>query len=1013
MQRGAMAAAWRSTAVCVLLAASAGAAASEGGGSVQGAVLDPAGLPVEDAVVQLEGEGMLGGSQHLPVSSDGSFIRGGLYPGGYVLVVSAKGFRDVRVEAVTVTEGRTTRVDVVTEPSAAEAGLPLVVQLPVGAVDPDATAVATDLDAALLERIPTTRQWQTVATLAPGAQLAPSQGEAAVPMGMVVNGQGPYANQFRLNGFDLTDPLTRQAGVNVNFDALQSVRLMTAARPAWSGGATGGVLSATTRRGSNTFFADASIYYQPDLAELSRRDVLNENSRLVPQGLGLYAAGEGMGHQTGLRLNANVGGPIIKDRLWFFVSNQIGYEQSSLATRSFPGRLAPREARSWAGLATLSYRPLPGQEFQVLLVGDPSAVSNALQLPQVHPDAEAAQTRGGSLVGLSSMTRLGNWARFQQRVGVYSAFDQEMPVDGDFSSASHSNLTSGAVTGQSPRLYQDVRNRVQYGVDFTVDWSSIFESNGDVRLMDGSGRSLSWLREAYGLSQRLRARLLGLGLLMGGHQTQVGVDASFSWTRRRQDVPGGASYLDVGAPGTDGLEGAPYQRVLQNGAHTSLFSGDTVGVYIQDTWKPIRSLTITPGLRLDSARWRDDHVNMPGGGTGGDFVGQQAMDARSLVAGTVAQFNILSPRFAVAWDPLNDGKTNIHAAWSRYADTGWLAIPSRTAKRPKTTTQTWDGTAWQDVPQEDGPAAQADPGMRGWDPTRLPQGAGDVDLSRPWAPSVMGFDPLQVFTGHHVPHVDEFVAGVDRELMAGLSVSAQGTLRVSSSLLEDVETNLLWNADGTQVLGGRNGKAQAVYKVGTPDEARQVYYGLALGIRKRLSDRFEGLVNYTFGVNRGTTDVPFSNAFNNPNAPGSSFGYLAYDRRHMLRVAGTYLLPWGFSVGGSAAYLSGAPYNAWRYNSFEDAYTDLAARRGTDPRNQDTQLRIDDQVQSSVRVIWDAKDVAGVHLWFIGDVSNVLNLRSVTGVEDRLVPAGAAPGFGDPISRQAPVQVNLGLRFQY
>lgn len=956
---------WALWACCVTWAVvwdSARVAASTDG-QMLGTVVDPAGLPVDRATVQVTGAALMGGGSTVVTDRSGAFRVGALPAGPYVVLVRAESFRDVRVENVRVSTSGTVRVDVVMEPPPARGPPVLVANAPAAIVDPEKTHTGLVLDASFLANTPNARSPWLVPSLLPGVQDAPVGGEIAAPGALVANGASARSNRYVLDGFDITDPLTRTALRNINFDAVNDVDVQTGGRSAEWGDAQGAVVNVTTRRGGNAFFADASLYVRPDLWEANRPYLLAADSRSVPQGLNPLGAGDQRSHGYGGLININVGGPIIRDRLWFFVSNQLNLAQDALVSRP-GGRVAPRQLRSWWGLGKLTYRPTSWQEFELLIQGDPSVVANALQDASSNADTEVERHAGGSLIGFSSSTRLLERVRFINRVGLYSAYTQDGPQGGDLGQPATLDTATGVLSGNAARSYRDVRNRLQVAPQVAVDWA--------------------WLG--------------------GTHQTRAGVDFQFSWMRWREDLNGGVLNRTV--------LGTPTDRVVWDGPRNGWANGDQLGLWVEDQWKPIRSLTVRPGVRVDSARWRDDRMQGP---AQGPFEGPQDAARRestaleSVLDATVAQFNVVSPRLSVAWDPFNDGRTNLHASYARYADSGWLAIPVRTSSGAAERVETYNAVTGR---YEDAnvapPKATADPGMRGLDVRDLPRSAADVDVSRPWAPRLRGADPLQLLTGHHVPHTDEFILGVTRELVPSVALTANGILRVGNNQLEDVESNLIWSADGSQALGGRNGLRQTVWNVGTPDRAYGVYYGLELMLQKQLTDSLEGMVHYTLGINRGTTGGPFSPALDNPSRSGNAFGYLPQDRRHMLRVLGNYRLPLGFALGGSFSYLSGQPYSAYQSNRWLGGMGDLVARRGVDPANASAELRTPDTVLTNLRGSWDTKAISGVNLQLIVDVQNVLNLRAPTAVDER-----AGPTLGAAVLSQDPVQFSLGARFQY
>ncbi|GEM_PF-513799 len=945
-------------------------------GTISGAVVDPTGLPVEAATVEITSPSLIGKSRVVKTSPEGEFRVQDLPPGQYAVTVKSEGFRDTRQEGVGVSVGQTAQVDVVLEPPVAATQEAFVVTARPSVVDTERTALGQTINQRLTGRIYTDRDYQGVAFLAPGVQDAPRTGDSSAPGNPVIHGANPYSNQYLLDGINMTDPVTNTFSRNFNFDAIEDVEVLTGGRDSEYGGATGGVINVVTKSGGNNFTVDGSVYVQPNLAPLQRRGLLTGGSRFIPQGLGPYRQDDEVREFQEGQVNLNVGGPIIKDKLWFFVSNQLSYNQSSIPARAFPGAgLAPREFRAYYGLGKLTWQATPWQRFQVLIQGDPTSINNTVQEQTTHPDAEENQQQGGGLLLLSSDTSIGDHILLKNKVGFFSSYIQVAPQSGDFETPSRENITTGTTTGNSNSLYRDTRNRLQFSPQLVITWDK----------------------------------------LLGTHETKLGMDATLAWQRVSDNIPGGRYYLDTGRPDDPNQPGIPDRETRLVEAQNALISGDTFGFYAQDLWKPFKSLTLRPGLRFDTSRMRNDRASPNALVKTGQEEGL-AGAIQDFFDATIIHYNILSPRFGVAWDPFNDGKTNIHGGYYRYADTGYLLFPSTIGRSTRTRQYQYNPvTGKYDIP---GAEAGGESGftvkneVSGFNPTRLP-GLKDVDVSRPWAPRVQGWAPLQFLTGEHVPKTDELVMGVTRELTEGVSLTVDGVFRYYSNLYEDDESNLIWNKDGSNAVDGRNGRKDIQYSLGTPDAAYQIYYGFDVTLRKHLTDRFEGMINYAFGVNRGTTNTPFSVAFDREKQFPFLFGFLEYDRRHILRIMGYYHFPMGFVVGGTFSYLSGTPYNKLYQNAFYGDYTDMRTSRGYDPDKPGRELRMPDLIQSNMRLMWDAEELTGTKFWLITDVTNVLNLRTPTEFEQRNLPAGSPTQYGDVLNRQAPIQFTFGMRFQY
>ena len=110
--------------------------------------------------------------------------------------------------------------------------------------------------------------------------------------------------------------------------------------------------------------------------------------------------------------------------------------------------------------------------------------------------------------------------------------------------------------------------------------------------------------------------------------------------------------------------------------------------YLQDVWQPTNSLTLRPGLRLDSSSLLNN-------------TGELVYESLTL-----------SPRLGVAWDPSGNGLTNVHAYYGRFYDNGFLEISSLLSKESAGGgTYEWNSQLeeWDDEPSTSGDMMQQPP----------------------------------------------------------------------------------------------------------------------------------------------------------------------------------------------------------------------------------------------------------------------------------------------------------------
>ncbi len=854
--------------------------------------------PLAGVEVEVSGSELIGGPRRNALSEDGTvrFIQ--LPPGSYAIEVVAPRYRSTKVDQLKVRIGYTTPVEVQLESAPEEAMEEIRVVSTRQVVDLERVALGASISAETLENLPISRSYQSVTLLLPGVYDTGFDGNPNVLGGT------DYGNQYLLDGINITDPFTNTFSANFNFDAMAEVEVIAGGRDAEYGSAVGGVVNIVTRSGGNQFTADGSIYWEPDALQLKTK------------------ADKGLTNSS-LTLNLNLGGPVLRDKLWYFVSAEVPWTQSTIphpeSGNPFPGtgKHPTRDFKGVYALGKLTWAASDDHTVKLLIQADPARIQNDSQDPFTHPDAERVQTQTGFRVALSSEYFITDQLLLNSRLAYSQNSIGALPMSDDYDTPSRFNRDTGLTTDNSSSWYDDTRQRIQ----------------GHASL-------------AYTLDG-----------LLGEHQLKGGVD--FALTRHSvfDSIPGGAIYTDALDP-ADPLGGLPYQVERLVEPQDTVIWGDTEGVFVQDIWRPLDSLTIRPGVRYDSARMRN-------------WEGE-----------TQVVLNTISPRVGAVWDPFGDGKTAVRGGYYQYIDTGYLLLSDFAGGNSKLTR-----------------VYEYNPITEQYDQFVYENGGPSSVVAKPY---------LKKAWDQRRPRTHEFLFGVGREIITDLGVSADFTYRFSGNQWEDTEENVIWNEAGDQVLGFRDGQARYVYSLGALKEAFIRYYGLQLQVTKAFSYAWEMTASYTWSKLEGTEPSIISIAFDRPAMRDYEYGYLPGDVRHMVKLDSSYVLPWGIVVGGTFRLYSGEPYDRYFFNSFYADYGDRRAPRGFDVDG--SELRLPWRYSLNVRAKWDMEELIGQRLELIVEGYNLTNRRTVYQVEERDLGDGT---FGDATGKLSPLNVLLGLRFRY
>jgi len=280
--------------------------------AIVGTVTDPSGAAVAGAMVTATSQER--GLTHTAVTNESGLYRIGQLPvGTYSLKVEKSGFASISHPAFVLTLNQIARIDVGMKIGQASETVEVTGAAPV--LETDVTQVDTIINAATNDNLPlASRNYVQLTLLAPGSV---STNPASFTSGNntdfysgrpLINGNREQANNFLLDGMDNNQVSDNLLGYTPAPDAIQEFNLITSNAPAEFGNFQGGIVNTTIKSGTNQ--------YHGDVWEFFRNDVLNANS---------WSNNFNGLPKAKLRWNmfgATFGGPIIKNKLFFFADYQ-------------------------------------------------------------------------------------------------------------------------------------------------------------------------------------------------------------------------------------------------------------------------------------------------------------------------------------------------------------------------------------------------------------------------------------------------------------------------------------------------------------------------------------------------------------------------------------------------------------------------------------------------------------------------------------------------------------------
>ncbi|HEY2322059.1 MAG TPA: TonB-dependent receptor, partial [Thermoanaerobaculia bacterium] len=591
------------------------------GGALIGRVADETGGALPGVTVTATNDAT-GVSRSVVTSSDGSYRFSSLPVGTYTVVADLSGFNTTTTKNVSVLVATDNIRNITLKQGAVKEQITVTAEEPLVATSPSVGTVVSQKE---LENLPLNgRQFANLGTLAPGTTLSVNS-DPTKPgqLTIALNGGSGRNVNFIIDGGDNTDDTIGGALQNFNIEAVQEFKIQTMQYKAEYGRSSGGVLSVVTKTGGNEL--SGSVY---DFYRAKGLNSESESERLA-----------GIGKQPYRRdqYGASIGGPIVKDKAFFFGTWEKTKRTTAYTVNTGAGLLGAYEGQSFSlpfkdelGTAKLSLNASPKQLLQVRY----GYQKNADKYGQ---SALAAPTSLGTVSNdYKSLLANDTWQigsnRTNEFLFQYTKFANAITAD---SQDPYIYYPSGAHLGQNVNTPQTTnQKKYQYKDDFS--WSTQMGAmHHDFKV------GAQYLNEPT----------------LGGDFT-VGTTGQFNL---RDDAPG-----------------SPVVSILYNGG----FSGDATPIkqysaYLQDDIGVNRNLTINAGVRWDS--WTGFDLNqtlnpnlavVQAAANAGKYPNEPWLASFKNGGGTTLQnpSNNFAPRLGFTYDLHGDSKNIFRGGAGRYYD---------------------------------------------------------------------------------------------------------------------------------------------------------------------------------------------------------------------------------------------------------------------------------------------------------------------------------------------------------
>jgi Carboxypeptidase regulatory-like domain/TonB-dependent Receptor Plug Domain len=661
--------------VALILCFSFVAMAQELTGSIEGTVTDPNGAVVPGVEVTITSAAGATGFRRTATTDQNGFYRvQQIPPGSYnVTTAAAAGFGAGTANNVLVALGRSTPVNF----TLAAGGQSVSVDVAADniTIDPTGNKLQTNITAKTAELLPKGTNFTSLLQIAPSVRAEPLGG------GFQIDGASGSENTFIIDGQEVSNFRTGTLNTNNNipFQFVQEVQVKSSGFEAEFGGATGGVINVVTKGGGNEFRGEAGIEFNTQRLNGNPRPFLN----LTTYNTGVAGSANVVlpeyipvdkDQGTNFFPFVSLSGPVMKDKMWFFVSYAPQYINAQRTVRLYgPGAVDRNPAnRQFVSSNTYNFEQkneyafgrLDWQPFQSLRL-NASYLWNPIDilgnLPGVSPfgtvpaltwpgrgvvSGPALANFQGGRQSSNNTTGSFTWTPTNNLVVTgragYSFLNEKL---GNYGIP---NVAGGAVTRYLTNACDTgVTAPAGFQTCGTQNFGAITQTLFDVSRRRTYDVDASYLVSDFG----------GRHQFKGGMQWN-GVSNSINSTREDTIVmqfgPSRtiASLTGAAVPTSAGIIGAGWMQRF--GAFGSAGS-DNLALYIQDSWQPFSRLTLNIGLRTE--REQSPSFNAQGDGITFDFADK------------------LAPRLGFALDLFGDGKTKIFGSFGRFFDRFKYELP--------------------------------------------------------------------------------------------------------------------------------------------------------------------------------------------------------------------------------------------------------------------------------------------------------------------------------------------------
>ncbi len=600
-------------------------------GSVQGTVFDQKGAVLPGATVIASSDALVARQSTAMTDKRGVYRFPSLPPGVYAFEAQMPGYKTTKQPDVRVRVSQTLKVDLTLPIADVQEEITVTAKDQAPIVSVISNTVSTNLDQSYIKKAPLPRNYYNVIKSVPGVNVdvQASSGSAMLAFG----GTGENQNAFTLDGVNVADAGAGQHWLLPSIQWMQEIEVGGLGANAEYGGYTGGVINGVTKSGGNDIHGDLEIYYQPESWS-------NNNDAK------LYDDLQKSGTFKFQDISVSLGGPIAKDKLWFFASG----EYSEQVTTPYQA-LATSDRKIPRFLGKLTWQPNTNN--RLMLLGEWDNVTNERRGISYLTQAEASskQQAPGYTVAMHWESILSSTSFVNVKLTGYDGRDDYLPYNG-LDTPGHVDDDSGyAWVNQDIHQYNH-RNIVTLDGSWTLYKDGLFGGNDNHTFKFGAAYEKGYSSDVWRRN--------------GG----------FTYYDYLPDCPGDTLAEQAAAYNEDPSCGRYYiERGW--GEYDTRPKYDGLTLYAQDTLR-LGNITLNPGLRYGryDGGWDSGRGNP-----------------------SVYKTDYIDPRFGIVWDIKGDSSMALKAHWGRYHEKMYTYLYDRERSGAGSIPDQdcyWDGKGYND-----------------------------------------------------------------------------------------------------------------------------------------------------------------------------------------------------------------------------------------------------------------------------------------------------------------------------